>query len=77
MPLLNGKSSQGSKPDNLVVAHAQLNSALLPAETAVRLDQLSHPADADPAARWNGMKGGPELLDEFRDIAGEFCHISS
>jgi hypothetical protein len=38
--LLNGNFFPGLEPDDPILANFQLNAALLPAETAVRFDQL-------------------------------------
>ena len=40
LPFVEGELVPGLEPDDLVVAHLQLDAALLPAEAAVGVDEL-------------------------------------
>ena len=71
---IEGKVFPGLEADNFVVAHAQLNSALLAAEATMRLDQLFVLAGVSPATWRNRVQGRAELIHQLRNIDGKLRH---
>src|SRR5215467_10936678 len=74
-PLIEGKVLPRLEPDDFVVFHFELDSALLAAKAAVG---LHHPVGLDlsvPAQRGSTVQRGAELTDEFRNFYWWFGHM--
>src|SRR5947209_9313214 len=74
--LIERKFFPGLKADHPVVFHLELNAALLPAEAAVRLDDMVRFNFRVPAARGNPVQSRPELRDQLWNRYWCFGHKS-
>src|SRR5215831_7883784 len=73
--LVEGKIFPGFKADYLVVFDLELDAALLPAKTAVRLHDAVRFAFRIPAQSRSAIQCRTELRDDFRNVYGWFGHI--
>src|SRR5215472_19048943 len=74
LTLVERKVLPGLETDNLVIAHTQLNAALLAAEAAMGLYLRFVLAHLLPPARRYAVQRWSELADDGRNVRREFRH---